>query len=57
MAEAGLEDDLVEVGDFTAASGGECAVRLLERDPGLDSIFVASDLMAVPALQELQIRG
>ncbi|WP_146340710.1 LacI family DNA-binding transcriptional regulator [Nesterenkonia sp. NBAIMH1] len=57
MAEAGLEDDLVEVGDFTAASGGECAVRLLERDPGLDAIFVASDLMAVPALQELQIRG
>ncbi|TLQ01016.1 LacI family transcriptional regulator [Nesterenkonia salmonea] len=57
MTHAGLADDLVEYGDFTAASGGEKMLRLLEREPNLDGVFAASDLMAVSVIQELQGRG
>lgn len=57
MTQAGLADDLVEYGDFTAASGGEAMARLLGREPHLDRVFAASDLMAVSVIQELQGRG
>lgn len=48
---------LVAVGDFSAASGERAAEELLERQPDLDAIFAASDLMAVGALQALQRAG
>lgn len=51
---AGLPVDLVEQGDFTARGGAAAMRRLLERDPDLDGVFVASDLMAVAAMTELQ---
>lgn len=51
------EGGLVEVGDFTAASGGEAMSRLLARQEDLDGVFVASDLMAVAAVHELQATG
>lgn len=57
LEEAGLAADLVEHGDYTAASGAEGVKRLLAREPGMDALFVASDLMAVSALHELQARG
>jgi DNA-binding LacI/PurR family transcriptional regulator len=48
---------LVESGDFSR-DGGEAAMRiLLERESGLDAVFVASDLMAAGALQVLSETG
>ncbi|MFF3501500.1 LacI family DNA-binding transcriptional regulator [Streptomyces sp. NPDC003247] len=54
--EAGLRADesLVEAGDFTEEGGRRAMRSLLERAPGLDAVFAASDLMAVGALAELR---
>lgn len=52
---AGLEA-LVAEGDFTRESGQHCAAQLLDAAE-IDSLFVASDHMAVGALRELQRRG
>ncbi|NLG21083.1 MAG: LacI family transcriptional regulator [Actinomycetales bacterium] len=57
LEEAGLETDLVEHGDFTAAGGAEATRRLLERCPDLDGLFAASDQMAVAAIGELGVAG
>src|SRR3954454_24073317 len=43
--EAGLARH-VAVGDFTRESGIEAMRELLAHDPGLDAVFVASDMMA-----------
>jgi len=56
MAEHGLEP-IVEEGDYTDAGGGRATLRLLERHPDIDAIFVASDLMALGALWELPRAG
>ena len=59
LQSAGLPVDgaLAESGDFSR-DGGERAMRtLLERDPALDAVFVASDLMAAGALQVLSETG
>ncbi len=57
MTDAGLAVDLVENGDFTMASGASAMRALLEREPALDGVFVASDLMAVGAVAVLRERG
>jgi DNA-binding LacI/PurR family transcriptional regulator len=57
MATAGLPDDAVEFGDFTARSGAEAMTRLLDRSPDLDAVFVANDLMASGALLQISARG
>jgi len=57
MREAGHPDDLIEYGDFTMASGAAAMRSLLERDPALDAVFVASDLMAAGAISVLRDRG
>jgi DNA-binding LacI/PurR family transcriptional regulator len=49
--------ELVCRADFTAASGEHAMLRLLDRSPGLDAVFAASDLMAVGALRALRGRG
>lgn len=54
---ARLPSDLVEHGDFSADSGAQAMQRLLERDSELDGVFVASDLMAVSAMHQLQGAG
>ncbi|MFC0680154.1 LacI family DNA-binding transcriptional regulator [Lysobacter korlensis] len=54
---AGLASDLVEGGDFTPHGGADAMRRLLERDPGLDAVFAASDQMASGALAVLKERG
>jgi len=56
---AGLPDDgaLVEPGDFTSEGGTRAMRALLSRRPGLDGVFVASDLMAVGVLQALAEAG
>ena len=52
-----LRDDAMVHGDFTMEGGRLAAAELLEAHPDLDAIFVASDLMAVGVLRELQARG
>ncbi|MBV1854985.1 LacI family DNA-binding transcriptional regulator [Catellatospora tritici] len=48
---------LIAHGDYTR-HGGEAAMReLLDRVPGLDAVFVGSDLMAAGALAALRERG
>ncbi|MFN2143519.1 MAG: LacI family DNA-binding transcriptional regulator [Candidatus Promineifilaceae bacterium] len=44
-------DRLRERGDWTAASGHNGMVRLLQREPDLEAVFVCNDSMALGALQ------
>ncbi|HKT05402.1 MAG TPA: LacI family DNA-binding transcriptional regulator [Rugosimonospora sp.] len=48
---------LVALGDFTRESGAAAMRQLLEDDPRLDAVFVASDLMALGALRALAQAG
>ena len=48
---------IVAVGDFTRESGELAMRQLLDDDPGLDAVFVASDLMAHGALRTLRRAG
>ena len=57
LREAGHPDDLLEYGDFTLASGAAAMRALLDREPKLDAVFVASDLMAAGAISLLRDRG
>lgn len=59
-ADGGLTSDaldLVAYGDFSEASGVAAMHDLLERDPHIDAVFVASDLMACGALRVLRYAG
>jgi DNA-binding LacI/PurR family transcriptional regulator len=59
LADAGRQADtaLVEEGDFTRAGGAAATRALLARRPDLDGLFVASDLMALGALDALRAAG
>jgi DNA-binding LacI/PurR family transcriptional regulator len=48
---------LIAYGTFTQQSGEQAMADLLEREPGLDAVFAASDLMAVGALRALRRAG
>jgi DNA-binding LacI/PurR family transcriptional regulator len=48
---------LVAIGEFTRESGTVAMRQLLEDDPKLDGVFVASDLMALGALRALAEAG
>ena len=50
----GLKADLIEYGDYSRESGAAAMSRLLAADPKIDSVFAASDLMAVGALKTLK---
>lgn len=55
-----LADDaspLIERADYTQRGGADAMAALLDRCPGLDAVFVASDLMASGALRTLRERG
>lgn len=56
VVDAGLPAAITH-GDFTVEGGASAAAELLDRDPEVDGIFVASDLMAVGAMQVLASRG
>ena len=58
MAEAGLSDpNLVVFGDFGRVSAEHALYRLLDRRPGIDAVFAASDLMAAGVLGALRRAG
>jgi DNA-binding LacI/PurR family transcriptional regulator len=56
---AGLDcrAELVAEGDFTVPGGAAAMGRLLDAEPQLDAVFVASDLMALGAMRTLAERG
>jgi DNA-binding LacI/PurR family transcriptional regulator len=47
----------VAEGDFTVEGGAAAMARLLETEPDLDGVFVASDLMALGAIRTLAEHG
>lgn len=51
------DDSLVAHGDYTRESGEAAMAQLLARRPDLDAAFVASDLMALGAIDELRRAG
>jgi DNA-binding LacI/PurR family transcriptional regulator len=57
LGAAGHPGDLVEVADFTHDGGRAAMERLLGRDPSLDGVFAASDLMAIGAMAALRAAG
>jgi DNA-binding LacI/PurR family transcriptional regulator len=54
---ASYNEALVEEGDYGQESGERAMTRLLERHPDLDAVFVASDAMALGALNALRQAG
>ncbi|MEA4943200.1 MAG: LacI family DNA-binding transcriptional regulator [Propionicimonas sp.] len=54
LAEAGLEPVGQLAGDFTARGGERAMAALLDQRTGMDGLFVASDLMALGAMQALR---
>ncbi|YCQ15338.1 LacI family transcriptional regulator [Arthrobacter sp. Z1-15] len=54
---AGLDDALVETGDFTVTSGAAAMRRLLDRGKPLDGLFAANDQMAAGAYSVIKERG
>ncbi|MFE7964567.1 LacI family DNA-binding transcriptional regulator [Streptomyces cellulosae] len=59
LREAGHEVDelLIEPGDFSEGGGRRAMEALLERRPGLDAVFAASDVTAAGARQVLREAG
>ncbi|KDN72924.1 LacI family transcriptional regulator [Streptomyces olindensis] len=53
----GADEALIEPGDFTEEGGHRAMAALLERDPGLDAVFAASDVTAAGARQALREAG
>jgi DNA-binding LacI/PurR family transcriptional regulator len=57
LREAGMPEGSIVHGDFTIEGGAVAAQALLTADPTLDAIFIASDMMAVGAMQHLADLG
>jgi DNA-binding LacI/PurR family transcriptional regulator len=55
--EAAPGPDLIEYGDFSEAGGYAAMTALLDREPRLNAVFAASDLMAGGALRALRDSG
>jgi DNA-binding LacI/PurR family transcriptional regulator len=53
----GAPPELTERADYTEQGGADAMAALLDRCPGLDAVFVASDLMAAGALRTLRESG
>jgi DNA-binding LacI/PurR family transcriptional regulator len=52
-----VDEGLIAYGDFGEYSGCVAMQHLLEHRPDLDAVFVASDLMAMGAMQTLRDEG
>ncbi|PPK98557.1 DNA-binding LacI/PurR family transcriptional regulator [Kineococcus xinjiangensis] len=57
LREAGRDTGLVEYGAFTRSSGERAVRELLEREPRIDAVFAASDVMALGVLRGLRAAG
>jgi len=57
LAVAGLDNTLIEYGDFTEESGLQATARLLAAHPDMDALFAASDSMAAGAMRALKAHG
>lgn len=57
VRESGLPEGLVEIGDFTQASGTQAMHRLLDRGETIDAVFAGNDQMAAGAYLAIQGRG
>ncbi|HYO42588.1 MAG TPA: LacI family DNA-binding transcriptional regulator [Candidatus Limnocylindrales bacterium] len=57
LADAGLEPGPMAAGDWEAASGNAALAQILDEDPTIDGLFVASDQMALGALHVANARG
>lgn len=57
LAEAGLTPGPIVEGDFTLRGGAAAMRAVMEQDPDIDGIFVASDLMAAGAMTVLRSMG
>ena len=59
LEEAGLttESGLIAHGDFSEESGEQAMTELLAREPAIDAVFCASDLMAAGAMRTLRGAG
>jgi LacI family transcriptional regulator len=57
LSAAGLSQELLVHGDFSMVSGARSMRELLDREPDLDAVFIASDLMATGAVSVLRERG
>lgn len=59
LQKMGTEFDptLVAYGDWTPESGGRAMAQLLSQAPDIDGVFIASDLMAIKAMDVLQAAG
>lgn len=53
----GTDDERVAIADFTLDGGRAAMTALLEADAGIDGVFVASDLMALGAMEVLRAAG
>ncbi len=57
LAAHGLDAGLVEVGDFSPASGAAAMRRLLDRGVPIDGVFAANDQMAIGAYTAIREAG
>jgi len=57
LRETGYPPPVIGYGSFTRASGEEAMRTLLEREPHLDAVFAASDMMAIGAMAVLKESG
>ena len=57
LAEAGLEPGPMAAGNWEASSGNAAFAQILDADPTVDGLFVASDQMALGALHVANERG
>lgn len=57
LAAHGLEPGPVIDGDYTVLGGRRAMHQILDRDPSIDGVFVASDLMTTGAMPVLLERG
>lgn len=59
LTEAGIsfDESRVAYGDWTDAGGEQAMRTLIERDPRIDGVFVANDLMALGAMSVLEEKG
>ena len=57
LAAANRPTDVLAYGDWTRSSGECAAAELLAREPGIDGLFVANDMMAIGAIRALRDAG